>query len=77
MNTIAINYKTFAVLGREVVRMARLGAGCDIPTLFGVQQADAVSFSDRKQDNIDFMFGDSGVGHIYVCSNHPDKPAFY
>lgn len=34
-------------------------------------------FQIGSEDNIDFMFGDSGVGHIYMCSDHPDKPAFY
>ncbi|MFO0856898.1 MAG: DUF1963 domain-containing protein [Phycisphaerales bacterium] len=31
----------------------------------------------RSKDNVDYMFGDAGIGHICVCPKHIDKPSFY
>lgn len=30
-----------------------------------------------SEDHIPFMFGDSGVGHVCVCPDHPERASFY
>jgi len=30
-----------------------------------------------SHNHVPFMFGDSGVGHVCVCPNHPERASFY
>jgi uncharacterized protein YwqG len=32
----------------------------------------ALVFQLDSEDNLDFMFGDSGVAHVTQCPQHPD-----
>lgn len=34
-------------------------------------------FQMASEDHIPFMFGDSGVGHVCVCPDHPERASFY
>ena len=50
--------------------------GVEYPTCPKCKQEMEYFFQIDSEDNVPFMFGDVGCGHISFCRNHPDVLAF-
>jgi len=50
--------------------------GIEYPTCPRCSTRMALVFQLDSEDNLDFVFGDSGVAHVTQCPQHPDVVAF-
>ena len=50
--------------------------GVEYPTCTQCQRQMRTLFQIASEDNVPYMFGDVGTGHISICPNHPEELAF-